>query len=141
MYLSGYETRDSRVNNRLWRLDPNNLDPGVKLDVVTAINNADAALPSDSTLTVGEDITRSVGRQNDLFAQGLSACQGYLCPHVVGLALDVFQISNGKIVPLSPVVVDSFIQQGFKWGGTFKNFPDPPHFEVPKWKCLAAGSC
>lgn len=57
--------------------------------------------------------------------------------HQGGRAIDVVPTENGNPVwpPLSDPrwakIADVFRGQGFKWGGDWLKFPDPPHYELP----------
>jgi hypothetical protein len=58
-----------------------------------------------------------------------------LSSHAFGIAIDMFSVdSNGKInkVKWSEKFIKIFEDNGFYWGGNFKSFYDPVHFEVYK---------
>ena len=58
-----------------------------------------------------------------------------LSSHAFGIAIDLFSVnSEGKIekTKWSEEFVEVFEKNGFFWGGRFKNFYDPIHFEVCK---------
>jgi hypothetical protein len=56
-----------------------------------------------------------------------------LSSHAFGIAIDMFSVgSNGEIkkVKWSEEFIKIFEDNGFYWGGNFKGFYDPVHFEV-----------
>ncbi len=93
-------------------------------------------------------ITRSGGRrtfpeQDELYAQGrtrpgniVTNSRGGLSNHNYGLAVDVVPLVNGRPnwnVPASvwQTIGDAGKRAGLNWGGDWRSFKDPPHFELP----------
>ena len=86
---------------------------------------------------------RSIQRQADLIASGASAikdpAQGR---HVQGMAVDVMLLDqDGRAVwetaayrDLASVVLGVSRELGIPvtWGGSWRSFPDGPHFELPR---------
>ncbi len=134
MYLSGYETRDAASNRKIWSLDPDGSDPSIKLDVVTAFNNAEAN--GDGPLRIAQGY-RTNAEQDALYAQGRTTpgsivtwARGGESIHNQGLAIDIFRIDGGSLYSVSPATVNIFKQQGFTWGGDWKApKTDKPHFQ------------
>jgi hypothetical protein len=134
MQRSGYETRDAASNKKIWSLDPEGTDPSIKLDVVTAFNNAEAN--GDGPLRIGQGY-RTNAEQDALYAQGRTTpgpivtwARGGESIHNVGHAIDIFRIDGGNLYNVSPATVNSFKQQGFTWGGDWKApKTDKPHFQ------------
>ena len=86
---------------------------------------------------------RSAERQNELFKEGKSKCDGYktISYHQTGNAFDIFISENGKAsweVPKLKAVALHLISiaksKGVTliWGGNWKSFKDAPHFEIRK---------
>lgn len=136
-YLSGYETRDQSSNDRIWKLDPTGADPSLKLDIVTAINMAEAF--GDGPLRVAQGY-RSNEEQDALYAQGRTTpgnivtwARGGESPHNFGFAVDVFRIFGGSLFNPSASTVQIFKSFGFEWGGDWAKKVDKPHFQrVPR---------
>ena len=101
-----------------------------------------------STRGVNLTITRSGGRrtfqeQDELYAQGrtrpgniVTNSRGGLSNHNYGLAVDVVPRVNGRPnwnVPSSTwqTIGDAGKRAGLSWGGDWRTFKDPPHFELP----------
>ncbi|MNJ98620.1 Peptidoglycan L-alanyl-D-glutamate endopeptidase CwlK precursor [compost metagenome] len=134
LYRSGYETRDSKTNERIWALDPSGTDPTIKMDVVTAINVSEA--DGDGPLRVAQGF-RTIAEQDALYAQGrttagniVTYARGGESIHNLGHAVDVFRITGGQLYPPSPSTVETFKRFGFSWGGDWKGKKmDLPHFE------------
>ncbi|MCP3659345.1 MAG: M15 family metallopeptidase [Bacteroidetes bacterium] len=100
------------------------------------------------------DVHRSIKEQNKLYSYGRkpnsdiiidrkkirTKAPGGASMHHYGLAFDVYELKNGDIVHFDRnIIIPLAIKYGFKWGGHFKSFYDPPHFERTygfKWKRL-----
>jgi hypothetical protein len=134
LYLSGYETRDKRSNERIWKLDPSGIDSSIKLDTVTAINISEAY--GDGPLRVAQGY-RTSAEQDALYSQGRTApgpvvtwARGGESTHNLGLAVDVFRIDGRNLFAPSPTTVEIFKRFGFSWGGDWSPpKTDPPHFQ------------
>lgn len=60
--------------------------------------------------------------------------------HQSGMAVDVVPavLENGKLYPIWPPITDKRWKEisdimkanGWSWGGDWKKFPDPPHYEI-----------
>jgi len=56
--------------------------------------------------------------------------------HQTGIAIDVVPVENGKAIwpknsdPRWLQIANAFIKQGFTWGGSWKDFPDMPHYQL-----------
>jgi len=56
--------------------------------------------------------------------------------HQSGMALDVVPVEKGIAVyppasdPRWLKIASAFIKQGFEWGGSWKDFPDLPHYQL-----------
>jgi len=98
------------------------------------ISRIDFGIPPDGGLRTAE-------RQAELFAKGLSKCDGYNdeSTHQKGLALDFFPVVNGvadysdeslAIVACAFLQAASHLGYKLKWGGHFKSFKDMPHVEL-----------
>jgi len=58
-----------------------------------------------------------------------------LSSHAFGIAIDMFSVGSDGVIEKtkwSKEFVKIFKQNGFVWGGDFKSFYDPIHFEVNK---------
>ncbi len=133
-YLSGYETRDSKSNDRIWKLDPSGVDPSIKLDVVTALNASEAY--GGGSLRVAQGY-RTSAEQDALYAQGRTTpgsivtwARGGESIHNLGLAVDVFRVDGRNLFAPSPTTVETFKRYGFSWGGDWAApKTDRPHFQ------------
>jgi peptidoglycan L-alanyl-D-glutamate endopeptidase CwlK len=134
MQRANYETKNSSSNRRIWGLDPNGVDPSIKLDIVTALNISEAY--GDGSLVVAQG-HRTNAEQDALYAQGrttpgriVTHAKGGQSVHNRGTAVDVFRVDGGTLHAPSKSTVATFKRMGFSWGGDWspkKN--DPPHFE------------
>jgi hypothetical protein len=127
------------------RLDPLNKLAGVHPELARRIVQIAGEL---STGGVKLTITRSGGRrtfqeQDELYAQGrtrpgniVTNSRGGQSNHNYGLAVDVVPLVNGQPnwnVPASvwQTIGEAGKRAGLNWGGDWRTFKDPPHFELP----------
>lgn len=103
-------------------------------DFALASGVLDFGIPRDGGLRTAE-------RQNELYKQGKSRCDGYTetSYHQEGKALDFFAYGpNGASWEREhlAIVAASFLQAGcilgyhLEWGGLWRGFPDFPHIEL-----------
>lgn len=88
--------------------------------------------------TVGEGM-RTMARQRELVKQGASTTLN--SRHLTGHAVDLIALDkNGKVSwdwPLYYKIADAMKQAAkdvgvpIEWGGTWKSFPDGPHYQLP----------
>lgn len=90
---------------------------------------------------------RTAPEQNALYAQGRNGAPGHIVTnakagysmHNYGLAVDVVPYLSGKSgqlnwdsnTPQFRAMVTALEAQGLVWGGEWKTFPDPDHFQMP----------
>lgn len=81
---------------------------------------------------------RTAERQKELFNKGASKCDGYKVKgnHQSGMAWDIAcrgaELYSHAIMDRAGALAKEL---GITWGGTWRDFPDKPHFEVTKnWK-------
>ena len=86
-----------------------------------------------------DSFQRTAERQNELFKQGKSKCDGYKIKskHQLGRARDIYIIDEaGKIIwDRRPYEIlgrfwETLRPSETKWGGSFKEFTDIFHFEL-----------
>jgi peptidoglycan L-alanyl-D-glutamate endopeptidase CwlK len=85
---------------------------------------------------------RTAAKQAEYFKKGTSRLDGVKkkSKHQIGRAVDIVPVVNGKVefrswVPFYPMaenVLATAKRLGVKvtWGGSWKSFPDGPHFEI-----------
>jgi peptidoglycan L-alanyl-D-glutamate endopeptidase CwlK len=85
---------------------------------------------------------RTAERQNQLFKEGKSKCDGFKIKgeHQKGNAFDIFLLINGtaswdkdkltKVARHIQEVADFEFGVKLNWGGSWKSFPDFPHFQL-----------
>jgi hypothetical protein len=126
-----YYTWDPISNKRI-----SQLHPVVQGLAINFINRVEIELGIKLRVTDG---LRSFEKQNTLYAKGrtlpgqiVTNAKGGESYHNYGLAIDVVEIRNGKVNWNTNWTSISLIglQNGFKWGGNFKNLSDKPHFEM-----------
>jgi len=102
-----------------------------------------AAMPENARLRVTQAY-RSAARQDALWAKGRTApgprvtnAPGGRSMHNYGLAFDIVLLRNAggtwaadwNVGPEWRRAADFLKRHGWAWGGDWKSFPDPPHFE------------
>jgi len=98
------------------------------------ISRIDFGIPADGGM-------RTTERQAELFAKGLSKCDGHkkMSKHQSGLALDFFPYVDGAadyseeslaLVACAFLQAASHLGYKLKWGGHFDGFRDMPHVEL-----------
>jgi len=116
--------RRKGVDQRLIEID----DLAIRLTVV------DFGHPRDAGL-------RPADRQNELYREGASKCDGYvnISEHQLGMALDFYAYVDGKASwdhGHMAMVACAYFQAAQKlgysiaWGGLWKGFPDMPHIKL-----------
>lgn len=107
---------------------------GVHPDLVRVIERAG----KDADFMVIEGV-RSLARQKELVKAGAS--KTLHSRHLTGHAVDIAPLIRGKLCwswdvfhALAPVIKAAAKAEGVTvtWGGDWKNFPDGPHWELPK---------
>jgi len=84
---------------------------------------------------------RTAKQQSDLYADGMSQCDGYvkISNHQHGKALDFYAYVKGKaswdklhlaMVATAFLQAASILGYKLRWGGLWKNFKDMPHVEL-----------
>jgi peptidoglycan LD-endopeptidase CwlK len=120
-----------------------NVDSGLA-DKVRAAANQLATLGTYLLVVSG---LRTAAEQNALYAQGRNGAPGHIVTnakagysmHNYGLAVDVVPYLSGKSgqlnwdsnTPQFRAMVAALEAQGLVWGGEWKIFPDPDHFQMP----------
>lgn len=110
---------------------------GVHPDLVAVVRRAAEIMYGGFIITEG---VRSIERQRELFAKGLSKTMK--SRHIVGLAVDFAPLlSDGSITwkwPAFKPVADAFKKASKElnipvvWGGDWKTFRDGPHVELDR---------
>ena len=87
---------------------------------------------------------RSAKEQNELYISGASNCDGYklLSNHQSGRAVDLYAYehkalwSKADLSLVACAMLESAAALGvpLQWGGTWRSFPDYPHFEIAEDK-------
>jgi peptidoglycan LD-endopeptidase CwlK len=119
-----------------------NVDSGLA-DKVRAAANQLATLGTYLLVVSG---LRTAAEQNALYAQGRNGAPGHIVTnakagysmHNYGLAVDVVPYLSGKSgqlnwdsnTPQFRAMVVALEAQGLVWGGEWKTFPDPDHFQM-----------
>jgi peptidoglycan LD-endopeptidase CwlK len=119
-----------------------NVDSGLA-DKVRAAANQLATLGTYLLVVSG---LRTAAEQNALYAQGRNGAPGHIVTnaragysmHNYGLAVDVVPYLSGKLgqlnwdsnTPQFRAMVAALEAQGLVWGGEWKTFPDPDHFQM-----------
>ena len=105
-------------------------------DLKTVVLFAHTLSKCDFIVTEG---LRSVSKQSRLVKAGASRTLS--SRHITGHAVDVAAIVDGQIRwdwPLYHIIADAFFTASaslsipIEWGGNWKNFPDGPHFQLPR---------
>jgi RHS repeat-associated protein len=135
-HSGGYATNDPITNARIWKLDPWNFDPSMKIDTVSSINAVANEMGIDLRVVQG---FRTWQEQDDLYALGrtklgsiVTMVPGGQSNHNYGLAFDVAGRTAGGGISwsINYVAVNTVLSRyGFEWGGNWKSFKDQPHFE------------
>ena len=109
---------------------------GVHPDLVRVVKRALGLTPVDFTVLEG---LRSVERQRELVDAGASRTMK--SRHLTGHAVDLGAYVGGEIRwdwPLYHRIADAVKRAAhdlgvpIEWGGDWENFPDGPHFQLPK---------
>lgn len=90
------------------------------------------------------EVLRSQARQQELFLDGVSKAKAGKGPHPFGLAVDIVHSTKGWNLTKTQwalcghVGMEVAAQRGLKvqWGGNFRSFYDPAHWEVLGWKAV-----
>lgn len=107
---------------------------GVHQDLVKVIEAAAQKTPIDFCVLEG---LRSKERQATLVAKGASKTMN--SRHLTGHAVDIAPLIEGQVRwdwplyhKIAPVVLGCADELGVEvtWGGSWKSFPDGPHFEL-----------
>lgn len=108
---------------------------GVHPDLVAIVKHAITISPNDFTVLEG---LRSIERQQKLVDSGASTTMK--SRHITGHAVDLGALVDGEIRwdwPLYHILASSMKQAAedlnliIEWGGSWKTFPDGPHFQLP----------
>jgi len=104
---------------------------------------ANAALPENARLRLTATY-RTAAEQDALWAKGRTApgrratnARAWQSVHCYGLAFDIVLLRNAggtwtadwTVGPEWRGVAAHFKDRGWEWGGDWKSFPDPPHFQ------------
>lgn len=109
---------------------------GVQVDLVRVVERAIEITPVDFTVLEG---VRSPERQRALYAAG--ATRTLNSRHLTGHAVDLGAWVDGAVRwdwPLYHRIAAAMREAGDElgvpviWGGTWKTFPDGPHYELPR---------
>lgn len=87
---------------------------------------------------------RSIDRQRDLYAQGVTKAKGRDGPHTQGFAFDFVHSAKGWNLDkrqwslIGHIGSELSISAGIPmvWGGDFKSIYDPAHWELKDWRLL-----
>lgn len=120
----------------------NTIHPSLKLIMEESlkVSPIDFGIPADGG-------KRTAERQNELFKQGVSKCDGYVnkSNHQTGNAVDVYAYVDGAaswdkkhLTLLAGTILSTanrLIQEGkidisIEWGGNWTTFIDMPHYEI-----------
>lgn len=129
----------------------NLLHPGIRQSAIDAYSKAVNDTPTDVRPLITSTL-RTFDEQAAIYAQGRTSPgaivtnskpgQSY---HNFGLALDFVLVIHGKLIWEVDnnwmIVVNSFKEYGFDWGGGWKGFKDYPHLENRlgmNWKQMLA---
>ena len=91
--------------------------------------------------------TRTYAEQDDLYAKGrwggppgpkVTRAKGGQSNHNFGIAWDVAMFENGRYMngdapqdePAYRDLAGQALVEGLEWGGAWKNYPDPPHYQL-----------
>lgn len=110
---------------------------GINPDLRRVVMRAAELMPNGFIITEG---VRSIERQRELFAKGLSKTMN--SRHITGHAIDFAPlISGGEVTwkwaafpPVAQAFKDAASQLGVAiiWGGDWKRFKDGPHIELDR---------
>jgi len=84
---------------------------------------------------------RSMSKQQEVLDRGLSNARPGKSWHQYGQAVDINVIEDGEKVSVDKskhrnLIVGLSRKYGFDWGGHFRTFYDPPHFQYKKGKTI-----
>ena len=106
---------------------------GVHPDLVRVVKRAIEITDQDFTVLEG---LRSRARQKQLVAQGASRTMH--SRHITGHAVDIapYPVSWdwARFYPIADAMKQAAKDEGvsIEWGGDWKNFPDGPHWQLPR---------
>ena len=106
-------------------------------DLAIKICPIDFGIPGDGGIRTPE-------RQQELFNEGLSKCDGFKNKsfHQTGLALDVYAYVDGAaswdtehLAVVAVAMMQAANELGYKleWGGLWTGFQDMPHFQLTEY--------
>lgn len=91
------------------------------------------------------NMVRTVSEQNALYARGVSKAKGMKGPHTHGCAVDIVHSLLGWNIPdkgwklIGHIGNEVAAASGIdiEWGGSWKKFYDPAHWELTNWREIA----
>jgi peptidoglycan L-alanyl-D-glutamate endopeptidase CwlK len=125
------KTWDKYTNMRLKKLHPK-----IRCKAFDFINDVERVAGIKLRVVQG---LRTFAEQNALYAKGrtksgkiVTKARGGYSYHNYGLAIDVAEIKNGKVIWNTQwnKIVPIAKKYGFEWGGSWKSFKDKPHFQI-----------
>ena len=108
---------------------------GVHPDLVRVVERAIQITPVDFVVLEG---LRTAARQKELYAAGATKTMN--SRHLTGHAVDLGALVGGKVrwdwslyhqIAAAMGEAADELDVPLTWGGTWKSFPDGPHFELP----------
>lgn len=114
---------------------------GVHEDIVKFWKGMYKACKARNIPVIAFEMLRSPERQDELYKAGRSKARGYQSPHQFGMAVDIvhatdyWQITKKQwdIIGSIGFEVARKNKIDIEWGGKFKKFYDPAHWQIKNW--------